>query len=46
MQEMTEDACYKDTLNQGGKGGRKQLQCKFARLDESNLSSPTIIYAQ
>ena len=40
---MTEDACYKDTLNQGGKGGRKQLQCKFARLDESNLSSPTTI---
>ena len=26
-----------------GKGGRKQLQCKFARLDEGNLSSPMII---
>ena len=28
-----------------GEGGGKQLQCKFARLDASNLSSPTVICA-
>ena len=46
IQDIAEDVYYRETLNQGGRGrGGKQLQCKFARLDVSNLSSPTLICA-
>ena len=46
---MTEDVFFRETLNQGGWGREEGNNCSVnlqGYIDESNLSSPTIIYAQ
>ena len=46
---MTEDVYFRETLNQGGRGREGGNNCSVnlqGYIDESNLSSPTIIYAQ
>ena len=46
---MTEDVYFRETLNQGGRGREGGNNCSVnlqGYIDESYLSSPTIIYAQ